>query len=86
MRRARKAVGAPLQRRLRRQALSIRVRPYADAHRRTGAVRPASPVRPTWGQLKPALDQIWKPYLEGRGSRDDAFAELIRRTGAEPAK
>jgi hypothetical protein len=34
-------------------------------------------------QLKPALDEIWKPYLDGHGTRDEAFAELIRRTGSE---
>jgi hypothetical protein len=39
-----------------------------------------------FGRFKPALEQIWKPYLEGRGSRDDAFAELIKRTAPDPAR
>jgi hypothetical protein len=25
------------------------------------------------------LNEIWKPYLDGRGTRDEAFAELIKR-------
>jgi len=33
--------------------------------------------------LKDVLTEVWKPYLDGRGTRDDAFGELIKRTGAE---
>jgi len=29
------------------------------------------------------LTEIWKPYLDGRGTRDKAFTELIRRLSAE---
>jgi len=35
------------------------------------------------GPFKTALEQGWKPYLEGRVSRDEALAELIKRTGTE---
>lgn len=35
------------------------------------------------GPLKVALEEIWKPYLDGHGSRDEAFAELIKRTAIE---
>ena len=34
--------------------------------------------------LKDALVEIWLPYLNGRGSRDDALAALAVRTGLEP--
>jgi len=34
------------------------------------------------GPFKAALEEVWKPYLDGRGSRDEAFAELIRRTAS----
>jgi len=30
-------------------------------------------------QFKVALEEIWKPYLDGSGTRDEAFAELIKR-------
>jgi hypothetical protein len=30
---------------------------------------------------KDALSEIWKPYLDGRGTRDEAFAQLIKRLG-----
>jgi hypothetical protein len=36
------------------------------------------------GPFKTALEEVWKPYLDGRGTRDEAFAELIKRTGIEP--
>lgn len=32
--------------------------------------------------LRDALAAAWKPYLDGYGSRDEAFAEVIRRLGA----
>jgi hypothetical protein len=31
------------------------------------------------GALKPALDEAWKPYVSGRGTRAQAFAELVKR-------
>lgn len=31
-----------------------------------------------------ALEEIWKPYLDGKGTRDEAFAKLIERTAIEP--
>ena len=30
------------------------------------------------------LEEIWKPYLDGHGTRDDAFAELIKRLAPQP--
>ncbi|MGH9968956.1 MAG: hypothetical protein ACREBG_14305 [Pyrinomonadaceae bacterium] len=38
------------------------------------------------GPFKAALEEIWKPYLDGRGTRDEAFAALIVRTAVEPPK
>jgi hypothetical protein len=38
------------------------------------------------GPMKVALEESWKPYLDGHGTRDDAFAELIKRTAVEPPK
>lgn len=34
--------------------------------------------------FKAPLEEIWKPYLEGHGTRDDALAELIKRTAVSP--
>jgi hypothetical protein len=31
------------------------------------------------GAFKPALDEVWKPYLSGKGTRDEAFAALVAR-------
>jgi hypothetical protein len=36
--------------------------------------------------FKAPLDEIWKRYLEGHGSRDEALASLIQRTAIEPPK
>jgi hypothetical protein len=33
--------------------------------------------------FKTPLDEIWKPYLDGNGTRDEALAELIKRTAAD---
>ena len=33
-----------------------------------------------------ALIEIWKPYLDGRGARDEALAELINRLNTEAGK
>jgi len=38
------------------------------------------------GPMKVALEEIWKPYLDGHGTRDEAFAELIKRTAVEPQR
>ena len=37
-------------------------------------------------QFKVALEEAWKPYLAGHGTREEAFAELIKRTGVAPPK
>ena len=37
-------------------------------------------------QFKVPLEEIWKPYLDGKGTREEAFAELIKRTAVEPPK
>jgi hypothetical protein len=36
--------------------------------------------------LRVALEAVWKPYLEGTGTRDEALMEVIKRTGVEPPK
>jgi hypothetical protein len=35
-------------------------------------------------QFKAPLIEVWKPYLDGQGTREEAFAELIKRTATEP--
>jgi hypothetical protein len=37
-------------------------------------------------RFKPILDEVWKPYLDGHGTRDEAFAKLIRRSAVPPSK
>jgi hypothetical protein len=32
-------------------------------------------------QFKTPIEQTWKPYLDGKGTRDETFAELIKLTG-----
>jgi hypothetical protein len=34
--------------------------------------------------MRISLEETWKPYLDGRGTRDEAFAELIKRTAVQP--
>ena len=34
--------------------------------------------------FKTPLDEIWKPYLDGKGTRDDALTALLTRTGLPP--
>jgi hypothetical protein len=34
--------------------------------------------------FKAPLEEIWKPYLDSHGTRDEAFAELIKRTAVNP--
>ena len=36
------------------------------------------------GPIKVALEETWKPYLDGHGTRDEALAELIKRTAVDP--
>jgi len=56
-------------------------------------VAPAAAVQPPdpgpaifrFESVKPALDESWKPYLDGRGTRDEAVAALVART-AEPRR
>jgi hypothetical protein len=38
------------------------------------------------GPFKVPLEEIWKPYLDGQGTRDEAFAALIKRTGFDAPK
>lgn len=38
------------------------------------------------GQFKVPLEEIWKPYLDGRGTRAEAFAALVNRTAIDPPK
>ena len=33
--------------------------------------------------FKTPLEDLWKPYLDGHGTRDEALAELIKRTGKD---
>jgi len=35
-----------------------------------------------FGSFKPALDSAWKPYLEGKGTLDEALIALLK---AQPA-
>lgn|SRR5262245_25425897 len=55
--------------------------PYAEAFdvwpkKLSGASLPAQ-------RLKPLLEEIWKPYLNGHGSRDEALAALVAKAAAE---
>lgn len=34
------------------------------------------------GAFKPALDEVWKPYLAGKGTLDEALAALLKRQPA----
>jgi hypothetical protein len=36
------------------------------------------------GPFRSALEEIWRPYLDGRGTRDDALAALVARTAVSP--
>jgi hypothetical protein len=35
------------------------------------------------GQFKSALEEVWKPYLDGKGTRDQALAEILKRVGSK---
>jgi hypothetical protein len=37
-------------------------------------------------EQRDAIKKIWKPYLVGRGTRDEAFAELIKQLAVEPGE
>jgi hypothetical protein len=51
--------------------------PVADAEgvwkfKLSGAALPAE-------RLKPILEDVWKPYMDGRGTRDEALAVIVQR-------
>ncbi|OLC42815.1 MAG: hypothetical protein AUH43_21755 [Acidobacteria bacterium 13_1_40CM_65_14] len=35
-------------------------------------------------RFKIPLEETWKPYLDGRGTRDEALAALVAKTATEP--
>jgi hypothetical protein len=37
-------------------------------------------------QFKEPLEKVWKPYLDGKGTRDEALAELVRLVSTDPLK
>jgi hypothetical protein len=37
-------------------------------------------------QFKGPLEEAWKPYLDGKGTREEAFAKLVRLVGTDPPK
>lgn len=39
-----------------------------------------------WDEMKVLVEEVWKPYLDGHGTRDEAFAELIRRLAINRAR
>ena len=43
-----------------------------------------------WGRgmdhFKGPLEEAWKPYLNGKGTRDEALAKLVRLVGTDPPK
>jgi hypothetical protein len=49
--------------------------PYADAN---------GVYERGWQSLRDAVVEIWKPYLDGHGTRDEALAALVKRTATEP--
>ncbi|HXI30053.1 MAG TPA: hypothetical protein VNG89_16560 [Vicinamibacterales bacterium] len=46
---------------------------------------PVADAQGVWGRgmeaLKPALQETWKPFLEGKGTRDEAIRALVARLG-----
>jgi len=36
-----------------------------------------SGARAPVGRLRSAIHETWKPYIDGRGTRDDAFAAMV---------
>jgi hypothetical protein len=51
--------------------------PYADAN---------GVYNRGWQALHAAVVDIWKPYLDGRGTRDEAIKALVERTATEPRR
>jgi hypothetical protein len=45
----------------------------------SGARQPAD-------RLKGPLEDTWRPYLNGRGTRDEALAALLARAGVKSAQ
>ena len=43
---------------------------------------PLSGARTAAQRLRPAILEIWKPYLGGRGSRDETLAALVAAAAA----
>ena len=43
---------------------------------------PLSGARSAAQRLQPAIQQIWKPYLDGRGSRDETLTALVAAAAA----
>lgn len=39
-----------------------------------------------FGRYKTVLDEAWKPYLDGRGTREGAFTEVLKRAAAQAPK
>ena len=39
-----------------------------------------------WTSFRDALQETWKPYLDGRGTRDEALAALVAKTATEPRR
>jgi hypothetical protein len=48
--------------------------PYAEAH---------GIYDRGWQSLHAAVVDIWKPYLDGRGTREEALRTLVSRTATE---
>jgi hypothetical protein len=51
---------------------------------------PAADALGVWGRgfqsMKAPIEEIWKPYLDGRGTRDEALAALVARTATDPRR
>jgi len=39
-----------------------------------------------WMPFRNALQETWKPYLDGHGTRDEALAALVAKTATEPRR
>jgi len=48
---------------------------------------PSADALGVWGRgfqsMKAPLEDTWKPYLDGRGTRDEALTELVAKTASE---
>jgi hypothetical protein len=51
---------------------------------------PSADALGVWGRgfqsMKPPIEEIWKPYLDGRGTRDEALAALVAKTAIDPRR